>query len=54
MHTIDGNLQLSASDLVNHLACRHLTQLDLRGEKGELRKPHWYDPGVEVLQQKRW
>ena len=25
MRSVDGRFQLSASDLVNHLACRHLT-----------------------------
>ena len=34
MHYVDGNIQLSASDLVNHLACRRLTGLDLEVADG--------------------
>ena len=45
-------LRLSATDLANHLACRHKTQLDLRCARKELKRRFWYDPGVEVLQQK--
>ena len=30
MQILDGNLLLSASDLVNFLGCRHATYLDLR------------------------
>ena len=32
----DGTLRLSPSDLANHLACPHLTQLELRVVRGEL------------------
>jgi hypothetical protein len=32
-----GAGRLSASDLANHLGCRHLTILDLAAAKGELR-----------------
>ncbi|XOV91515.1 MAG: hypothetical protein ACFHWX_15035 [Bacteroidota bacterium] len=28
MRSPDGNIQFSASDLVNFLGCRHLTELD--------------------------
>ena len=28
MDTIDGQIQFSANDLVNHLACRRLTELN--------------------------
>ena len=52
MHFSESGLRLSATDLASHLACRHKTQLDLRRAKGELQKPYWYDPGLEVLQQK--
>ena len=44
--------RLSATDLANHLSCGHLTQLDLRCARGELQKPHWHDPAVDVLRQK--
>lgn len=31
----NGQPRLSASDLAKHLACRHLTSLDLRAARGE-------------------
>jgi len=45
-------LEISASDLAKHLACRHLTSLDLRTARGEIDKPHWNDPAIAVLQQR--
>jgi predicted RecB family nuclease len=42
-------IQLSATDLVGHLNCRHLTQLDLAVVAGELSKPKLWDPLLEVL-----
>lgn len=42
-------LQLSASDLVGHINCRYLTQLDLKVARGSLPKPIYYDPTLEVL-----
>ena len=36
----DSTLALSPSDLANHLACPHLTQLELRVARGELVQPH--------------
>jgi hypothetical protein len=44
-----GTLYLSASDLVGHLNCRHLTNLDLAVAKGELAKPSVWDPMLELL-----
>ena len=52
MHVSDSRLTLSATDLANHLGCRHLTQLDLRRARGELDRPWRHDPAVEVLQLK--
>src|SRR5437870_4828539 len=42
-------LLLSATDLANHLACRHLTSLDLLAARGEIKRPYRNDPGLEVL-----
>lgn len=42
-------LLLSASDLVGHISCRYLTQLDLKVVRGTLPKPACYDPTLEVL-----
>ena len=51
MRALDDLLILSASDLANHLGCRHRTQLDLRAARRELDPPRWNDPALEVLQQ---
>ena len=42
-------LQLSATDLAKHLACRHLTSLDLFAARGDIKRPYWHDPAVDVL-----
>jgi hypothetical protein len=34
MRILNDRLELSASDLANHLGCRHLTQLDLLVARG--------------------
>src|SRR5438128_6707679 len=43
---------LTATDLANHLSCRHLTTLDHRLAKGELAEPSWDNPHAVVLQQR--
>jgi uncharacterized protein len=45
----DGTLILSATDLSNHLGCRHLTSLDLRVAHGLLGKPEVHDPNRDAL-----
>jgi predicted RecB family nuclease len=46
----DGTLRLSPTDLANHLACAHLTQLELRVVRGELERPVVVDPyGLIIL-----
>ena len=45
----DGTLLLSPSDLANHLACAHLTQLELRVQRGELARPHVDDPYGRII-----
>ena len=42
-------LLLSASDLVGHLNCRHLTELELAVAFGALKKPDAWDPQRQVL-----
>jgi len=46
------NLRLSASDLSNHLACRHLTALDLAVAVGKRSPSTWHSPDAWVLQQR--
>ncbi len=49
----DGDLiRLAATDVSNHLACRHLTQLDRAVAEGRLAAPAWRDPALAVLQQR--
>ncbi|MBR9883425.1 MAG: TM0106 family RecB-like putative nuclease [Oceanospirillales bacterium] len=52
MRNIDGTLQLSASDLVGHLHCDHLTALNIQVATGVLPKPDYYDPLLEILRER--
>ena len=45
-------IRLSASDLSNHLACSHLTALDLAVATGQRPAPKWHSPDAWVLQQR--
>lgn len=45
-------VHLSASDLVNHLACGHLTGLDLKAATGEIKAPKTWDPLLEILRER--
>ena len=47
-----GTVYVSATDLANHLSCRHLTTLDIRLAKGEIAEPSWENPHLVVLQQR--
>jgi len=52
MHADGSGLRLAATDISNHLACRHLTQLDRAVAEGRLRAPAWRDPALELLQER--
>jgi predicted RecB family nuclease len=52
MRMVADSLMLSASDLVGHLHCGHLTGLDIAVATGELAKPHTWDPLLEILWQR--
>jgi len=41
---------LAATDLSNHLACAHVTTLDLSVMRGERRAPDWAAPDLAVIQ----
>ncbi|HET6932345.1 MAG TPA: TM0106 family RecB-like putative nuclease [Candidatus Acidoferrum sp.] len=41
----------SASDVANFLACHHLLTLDLAKAAGQIEKPYFDDPGVELLRE---
>ncbi len=46
------SIRLSATDLSNHLACRHLTTLDLAVATSQRSAPTWNSPDAWVLQQR--
>ncbi len=46
-----GHVRLSASDLSNHLACRHVTTLDLLVARGLRGEPDWAAPDLKVIQE---
>ena len=52
MKRTSTGIRLSASDLSNHLACRHLTTLDLAVLAGKCPAPAWNSPDAWVLQQR--
>jgi hypothetical protein len=49
MERVNGMLRLSATDLVGHLNCGHLTQLDLAVTSDALKRPRVWDPLLEIL-----
>ncbi len=52
MKKVTNIIQLSASDLVGHLNCNHLTELDLNVVSGALEKPKVWDPLLEILRER--
>ena len=48
----DGSVKLSPSDLANHLACPHLTQLELLVQRGVMERPRVDDPWGDVIRRK--
>ena len=47
-----GTLRLSATDLANHLACRHVTALDRGAAEGRWRPPDWFRPEAALLRER--
>lgn len=52
MRNINHSIQYSASDLINFLGCRHLTELDRKTALGEIDPPDWSNPALVLIQQK--
>ena len=52
MRAANGQIQVSATDLAKHLACRYLTSLDLRAARGEIKRIYRNDPGLAVLEER--
>ncbi|PYU13384.1 MAG: nuclease [Acidobacteria bacterium] len=51
MKSVGKQIRLSATDLSNHLACRHLTNLDLQVARGERTAPDFAAPDLKVIQE---
>src|SRR5215469_13998316 len=51
MKLLNHELRLTATDVSNHLACRHVTQLDLQVARGEKSLPEWAAPDLKVIQE---
>jgi predicted RecB family nuclease len=49
MQRIEEQFRFSASDLVGHLDCHHLTALDAAVARGSLSKPKIWDPVLQTL-----
>ncbi|HEV8515127.1 MAG TPA: hypothetical protein VGQ59_17720, partial [Cyclobacteriaceae bacterium] len=52
MNFASDKFQLAATDLSNHLSCEHLTQLERKVALGELKRPSYRDPSLDVLIQR--
>jgi hypothetical protein len=48
LQVVDGSLIVSASDLVGHLACAHLTVLERQAAEGLCMRPVRLDPALDV------
>ena len=46
-----AKLTLSATDLANHLSCKHLTELNRSLAKGKIAPPAWRDPDRDRLRE---
>ncbi|MDD2285009.1 MAG: TM0106 family RecB-like putative nuclease [Paludibacter sp.] len=52
MRKNDTSIQFSASDLVNYIGCKHLTELDRKNALGLIDPPDWQNPALAFLQAK--
>jgi predicted RecB family nuclease len=51
MKIATGQIRLAATDLGNHLACRHLTTLDFQVALGKRAEPEWAAPDLAVYRE---
>lgn len=51
MKVFSQQLRLSATDLSNHLACRHLITLELSVARGKRAAPEWSAPNLDVIRE---
>jgi predicted RecB family nuclease len=52
MKAVIGAIRLAATDLSNHLACPHVTTLDLQVARGKKRAPEWAAPDLVVIRER--
>ena len=52
MHLEGPALRLSATDVANHLACAHLTQLDRAVAEARRKPPAFHDPSLDLLRER--
>src|SRR5437773_7865709 len=52
MRLEDQEIHTSATDLAKHLACRHLTRLDLLAARGTIQRVYRNDPALAVLEER--
>jgi predicted RecB family nuclease len=52
MKIFSSQIRLAATDLSNHLACRHVTTLDLKVARGEKQVPDWATPNLVVMRKR--
>jgi predicted RecB family nuclease len=52
MRLVSDTIHLSATDLVNYTGCKHIAVLDMRVARGELAKPEWVDPSLQIVRRK--
>src|SRR5450755_3518975 len=51
MKIVGGEIRLAATDVSDHLACRHLTNLELSAAGGERERAQWEAPDLLVIQE---
>jgi len=51
MKFTNEKFSLSATDLANHLSCKHLTELNLSLAKSKIAPPAWRDPDLAGIQE---
>ena len=51
MKIVGGKMRLAATDVSNHLACHHLTQLESSAARGERERPQWEAPDLAVIRE---
>jgi predicted RecB family nuclease len=49
MQKIGGSFELTATDLIGYLNCRHLSELDRAVAEGRISKPKVFDPLLQIL-----